>query len=321
MKWPCSGRPVLVWLSVAAIPARAATAQWDVQSFNVTAEPDSGTVGDTVRLRFRVRLHERDLLTDSVPRPVGELPQGVRVLAVEQLHRRADRVFEGRAAVAFYRTGTREVPVFGLPFLRIVSGQRGLLRSEPARVEIVPLLEAGNPSLRDIRDLERAPGPSPLPFLILAVMTALFVLLRRGRGKPPPVPVAQPPEALVPPPSPFEIALARLSEIERSEWPARGEVARHYDAVIDTLPGYLESCDGVPARERTTSELLWTLPPHLTDDGLRRRCEALLDQADLVKFARRRPGADTGAAFLAEARTLLQRWHRAPRGEVTGAAG
>jgi hypothetical protein len=53
------------------------------------------------------------------------------------------------------------------------------------------------------------------------------------------------------------------------------------------------------------------LPPHL--DGLRGQCELVFGEADLVKFARRRPDAATGAGFLASARALLLGWRDAAR--------
>ena len=62
---------------------------------------DSGrvTVGDTVGLTFRLRLDERDLLFDSLPRPVDSAFDGVRIVSVERLHRLANRDFVGRAVL------------------------------------------------------------------------------------------------------------------------------------------------------------------------------------------------------------------------------
>ena len=42
--------------------------------FTATVEPAKMAVGDSVTVRFRLIINERDLLTDSVPRPV-ELPK------------------------------------------------------------------------------------------------------------------------------------------------------------------------------------------------------------------------------------------------------
>jgi hypothetical protein len=86
--------------------------------------------------------------------------------------------------------------------------------------------------------------------------------------------------------------------------------------VADALRDYLEAADGLPARERTTTELLWSLPPRLAEGGLRRRVQEVLGDADLVKFAKFRPLPDEAASYTTRARDLLERWHRAaPRGE------
>ena len=287
---------------------------------------DSGrvTVGDTVGIRFRLRLDERDLLFDTLPRPLDSLLDGVRIVSIEKLQRLPNRDFVGRATLAFYRTGPQPVPVFSLPFMRAVKGiTHGHVDSDTLTIEVVPVLAAGNPTLRDIREAE----PSRMPRVLVVGVAAgalLLALLARLRRRTAPVPVAVPaepePEAVPLPPDPYEVALARLQEIEREAWSARGEVDRHYDLVTDALRGYLEAAEGVPARERTTMELRWSLPPRLLDGGLRRQYGAVFDEADLVKFARRRPADADAATFLHDARDLLGSWREASGRQETADA-
>ena len=297
---------------VATLPLYA---QLPGQSFSVTPDTASALVGDSVTLHFRIRLHERDQPLDSVPQVVGALSPGVRVLSVEKLRRAADRVYDGTARIAFYRTGRRPVPTFGLQFMRVVEGvSRATLMSDSAFVDITPVLPAGNPPLKDIKELERRPLPVWLwlaPALTLLIAAAGFYRLSRRRrrrsevvAKPdsPPEPVA---------PSPYETAREQLDILERERWPARGGVARHYEIAAQVLRQYLEHAHGVGALERTTPELLWALPPHLSRGGLRDRCHAVLDEADLVKFAEVRPGESQAADFLGRARQLLASWHEA----------
>jgi hypothetical protein len=312
---------VPLWLMVVLVLggsalAGSAAAQLPDQHFEVIPETTKAAVGDPVSIRFRVRLDERDLLYDTIPRPVDALPEGVRILSVEKLQRGADRIFSGRARIAFYRLGPQPVPIFGLPFMRAVKGvTRATVLSDSASVEIVPVLPPGNPSLRDIKELDRAPGRPLIPLALAALVTlgiGWYVIRRRRRQPveaPPPVieEIVAEPAAL----TAYQAALAQLDQIEAESGPAHGEVARHYQAVADILRDYLEAGEELPARERTTAELLWSLPPHLAEGGLRRRCEELLDQADLVKFARVRPDAATAATFTRAARDLLARWHRA----------
>jgi hypothetical protein len=305
----------LISVAATAPGLRAQAPDWNSQSFEMRAEPGHATVGDSVTVRFRIHLHERDLLSDSIARPVADLAEGVRLLDLTPLRKVGDRALEGRARLAFYRVGHRPIPLFGLPFVRIVSGQRGILVSDSAYVDIDSVAPAGNPTLRDIKEIERQRGPDPrlvVALLGLAGVAGLALLLRRRLRvtpivAPEPEPAGAPAVVL----GPYEIALARLSQIERERWPGRGEVERHYDGVAYVVRRYLEDAHGIPALERTTGELVWALPPVLADGGLRDRCAAFLADADLVKFARHRPDDVDAARLLRAARELLGGWRDA----------
>jgi len=306
--------PILTAMALGALLSRTVTAQVSGQVFEITPESARPTVGDTVTLRFRVRLDERDLLFDTIPAVVGALPPGVRVLSVEKLQRTPDRIFHGRAKIAFYRPGHKAIPTFGLPFMRAVKGvQRATLVSDSSYVDITPVLPAGSPALKDIREIEtgRRLPLVPLGTVVLVVLAlAAYRRLRRRRRA-----VTDPlrPAAPVPAPAPtaYTTALERLAAIELERWPMRNHVARHYESVVEVLRDYLETAEEIPARERTSGELIWTLPPHLSDDGLREQLAEHLAESDLVKFARARPAPAAAAAFLSQARTLLDLWHRA----------
>jgi hypothetical protein len=308
---------VLAFAGLSLLHRTPAAAQMSGQAFEVIPPTQPGLVGDSITIGFRVRLDERDLLFDTIPQPLGALPEGVRILSVEKLQRTPDRIFHGQAKLAFYRTGRRPVPVFALPFMRAVKGVgRATLSSDSAYVEIRALLPAGNPALKDIRDLARAPRPPLFPWIIGLVGALLLSFLgwrrlRRSR----PVGQASPPAPVLPEPTPdftpYALALAALARIEREQWPRRKQVARHYEAVVDALRDYLESAESIPARERTTAELLWSLPPRLSDEGARDQFGELLEEADLVKFARLEPGEAAAQRFLARSRALLDQWHGA----------
>lgn len=307
-------RALLVFGLLGLAFARSAVGQTlHGQHWEVVPAVDSATVGDSVLIRFRLRLDERDLLFDTVPNPSQTVSSGARVLRVERLVRHPDRIFTGRAWVAFYRTGVQPVPVFELPFMRSVKGlTRGTLRSDTASVDIVPLVsDPSSATLRDIKEPapRRGPGVFALAGGLFALLVAGVLAWRIGRRRAEPLPsepvVVAPPPA---PPDPYDIALARLDAIGHERWGER-DVARHYEAVTDTLRDYLES-RGVPARERTTSELRWQLPPAMLAGGVRHRFEEVFDDADLVKFARWRPDPATAETFLGSARDLLARWRR-----------
>ena len=242
----------------------------------------------------------------------------MRVLQVDKLQRDSNRIFVGRARIAFYRTGRQPVPIFELPFMRSVKGlSRGTLPSDTASVEIVPLI--ADPSSATLRDIKEPPPPRGPGALVLvagaaALIAAGWITWRlRRRHAPEPMPAAAPGASPPAAPDPYQIAVARLAAVERERWSER-DVARHYEAVTDALRDYLEA-QGVPARERTTSELRWLLPPGLQSGrpagGARHRFEEVFGDADLVKFAQWRPDPGTATTFLASARELLAAWHGA----------
>jgi hypothetical protein len=302
-------------IGIAGLAPAPLAAQLHGQYWDVTPETARPTVGDTVTLAFRVRLDERDLLYDTVPAPALTPPDWIRIFSIEKLTRQPDRVFVGRARVAFYRPGRQAVPIFTLPFMRSVKGlTRGTLSSDSASVEVVPVLTAGSSArLRDIREPKPSGGiPAVTLLLGLAALLAAGGLAWRARrpaaGEP--VEVAPPVAAELPQLDPYQRTIDRLAAIEAERWPDR-DVARHYAEITDALRDYLAIAEGIPARERTSSELLGALPMHLSVGPLRGDWADVLGAADLVKFARRRPDPDTAADFLGEARALLAAWRDA----------
>jgi hypothetical protein len=271
--------------------------------FTVTPSASRAAVGDPVTLRFSVSLHERDLITDSVPRPAGELQEGIRLLAVRKLGRSGDRALAGEATVAFFRPGVQQLPAFEIPFLRVSANMRGTIRSEPGTVEIAPVAPPGNPALKDLKELAPVGGVDWLPIGAAgaAVVLAALVFRRWRRGRRRVAPLATP--ALPPAPArdPFESALARLAALDPADLPAAADIIR----------GCLADAASIPALERTTAELLSALPPHLVGNGNREQLSALLRDADLVKFAQARAPATAGSTFLDAARTLLTSWRAA----------
>ena len=317
------GRTTRAALIAAAIALRCAApaplaAQLHGQQWEVTPETARPTVGDTVMLAFRVRLDERDLLYDTVPAPALTPPDWIHIFSIEKLSRQPDRIFVGRAKIAFYRPGRQAVPIFTLPFMRSVKGlTRGTLSSDSASVEVVPVLAAGSSAtLKDIKEPKPAGGGAP-PELLLGVAALLVAggLAWRARRRAPAEPVAVEAITAAPArPDPYRQTLDRLAAIEAARWPDR-DVARHYAEITDALRDYLAIAEGIPARERTSTELLVALPLHLSAGALRHDWAGVLGTADLVKFARSRPDPDAAADFLDEARALLAGWRNAAPAE------
>ncbi len=306
-------RASLLWLLLPTAPRLLGAQQVTNQRFEVIPRAAQATVGDTISLAFRVRLDPLDLLYDTVPEPPSNLPEGVRILTIEKLHRGQNRDWIGRAQVAFYRLGHQPVPTFGLPFMRGVKGvTRATLTSDSAFVEIDPVAPPGNPTLKDLRD-PPAGAPALAKYLpaVLGLLGLTIALAIRPRRSSSPVLASETPAPVLGP-SAYDRARQRLGEIEAMNWPQQGDVSPFYAAVADTIRTYLAEAHGVGAMTRTTRELAEAL---LSDDAppVARRSIDLLAEMDMVKFARVRPAPADGDRVVREAERQLSEWHALER--------
>ena len=108
-----------------------------------------------------------------------------------------------------------------------------------------------------------------------------------------------------PPGAPAEVALAELDRIERLDLPAVGEFSRHYTLVSDCLRAFLNGQFGVPTMERATSEIAAEFQAAAAPEAEISGAVAILEESDLVKFARLSPEpADAREAVSASRRTV-----------------
>ena len=113
------------------------------------------------------------------------------------------------------------------------------------------------------------------------------------------------------------VALKELQRIEELGLLEKSEFKRYYTLVVDAIRVYLERRYGVQAMDRTTYEILWDLEGRRVEvDGL----EALLSEADLVKFAKHVPDAAAGKQAMEAARDMIVRTAPRPVVEATQAA-
>ena len=148
--------------------------------------------------------------------------------------------------------------------------------------------------MEDIHDIK---GFVPVPHtglwlsllgLVLALVIGWIWWRKRRRSAGVDTPV-------VPPPTPLEIALAALQELRLASLP----VEEFYTQLSAIVRQYLENQLQLRAPERTTEEFLFELAQgsQLSEEH-KILLGAFLQEADLVKFARHRPGpADMDRAF------------------------
>ncbi len=192
------------------------------------------------------------------------------------------------------------------------TGKEVDFRSNPVKVTVTEhgpgiLKGLGN----DIRDIK-----GPMSFLerikmFFYIITALVVLgfilvvgliiymARRGRKKRLIQP-AVPPEAGLP--APKEEALKALDAAEV----LKSDSKVYYSVISEAIRRYMRAAHNIPATEATTAEIMEavkssTIPPNLYD-----KLSEVLEEADLVKFAKYVPGEDEKAKYMEKARNLIR---------------
>ena len=99
--------------------------------------------------------------------------------------------------------------------------------------------------------------------------------------------------------SPLEIALAALQKLKAANLP----VEKFYTQLSDIVRQFIEGRYGLRAPERTTEEFL--AEARLPEQYMV-LLQTFLQEADLVKFARHRPGADDMARALSAAEKFVR---------------
>jgi hypothetical protein len=129
--------------------------------------------------------------------------------------------------------------------------------------------------------------------LALAALVVWWIRRRRQRV------VAAVPEVRLPP---DVIALSELEKIAGMGLIERGELKSYYTLVADVVRRYLGARFHVETMDRTTHEILDELARHrVAVDGL----EALLGEADLVKFAKFHPDGTRAQRAIEGARAIV----------------
>lgn len=130
---------------------------------------------------------------------------------------------------------------------------------------------------------------------LVAVAALLFWWLRRRARRV----EEEPPEPVLPPDF---VALTELTRVGKMELLRSGEFKKYYTLVTEAVRRYIEARFRIEAMDRTTTELLDELA------GRRRhvdKLDDLLNEADLVKFAKHVPSVESATAAMSTAREIV----------------
>lgn len=284
-------------------------AEVSAQTLEVRPEQAKATIGDPITLQLTVRLPPGMELIDAVPHTLVPPAKGIRVLSADTLRPAGGGTLTGKARVAFYRIGQQPVPTLALLYRTGPGEPPDTLLHMPVSVEITPTLEPGNPRLKDIKPLQAIGGPIWGPLAILLAMIGAGFWWLRNRSRPRGDTTG--PAGVGPVSGPFDNALARLTALEQASRASGNGIVPLYAGVADVVRDCLLEVGAIPHQGLTSAEVAVALPLSLAAGDLRIRCETVLQDADLVKFARVRPDFSAAEAQIARTRALLEAWKAA----------
>lgn len=197
-----------------------------------------------------------------------------------------------------FETGKFEIPPF-----KILDEKGEMFETEPVELKILSLLQQNEENLKDIKPQVQISERGPLwPWFILFLLPiillviAIYFLKKKRKMLEKPASKAIPPNLE---------ALLAIEKIEKNNLPGNGKVKEFYTRIGDTIRIFLGKVYHIDAMEMTTDELI----SELTGDEapLLEKTRRLLNQCDMVKFARHIPPQIDIDSLSGKAREIVER--------------
>ncbi len=203
--------------------------------------------------------------------------------------------------ITAFDSGSYQLPPIALFYRKASDTTLYRIESEPLALNVRTIKVDTAQGLKDIK----APLEVPITFAellpyiaggvaVVALIAAVAYYIRKRRLEP-----DAEPEIIVPSRPPFEVALEALEALKQERvWQQGGaDSAKEYHTQLtDILRVYVERSFGVKAMEATSDEILQqyrtSLKPSYVPPGTSELLRFVLEQADLVKFARLQPTPD-----------------------------
>lgn len=182
------------------------------------------------------------------------------------------------------------------------NGVRDTARSADLAMTVATIPVPREATIRDNKDIieERINWLDLLPFAVGAVLVVMLILfLWRLAGRAPARKKTPPP-----PPKPAHlIALEQLDKLEAEAIWQKGEIKAFQSELTHILRAYLEGRFSMQALEATTAEIRQAMKEQGLD--VEGTIHAVLSTADMVKFAKAKPGDEVHPAALQTVREFV----------------
>jgi hypothetical protein len=290
----------------------------DAAQATLSSSASTVTIGERVELRVVVRAEPNTRAVRLQVPPGSYEVVGRRSLPA--VGSADGSTFEEIVTVVFFQTGDFTIGPFAVELLPAGPGTAGREPESTGQlaIRVRSLLGENDKDIKPLKELMAMRGdprhllPYAAALLLLFLLAGLAALLRRRAGR------RDAPQSA--PPLPPELELeARLHELRKKDFLARGEFRPFFIALSALLKRFIEHAYGFNAEDCTTSETLALLRLRENDGMIVSGLDTILSQADLVKFARRLPGGEELAAIWPRLAAIIGT-HRARREQALEAA-
>lgn len=266
---------------------------------------------DTMRMligdQTKIRLQANHNPNKSVVYP--ELTQqnlgGLMVIdiaRIDTIKKTPTVITEQAVTVAAFDSGFYKIPP--LPYKVYFNGKlQETVYSKPVEI-IVSTMVVDTTYMAAIKPIQEAPYTFSefIPYLIgLLFLLALgFILFRIRNSKQEEV---EQPEIIIPA---HEIANTKLFKLKEEKLWQQGKIKEYHSQVTYIVREYLENRFGVNALEYTTEETIRALKNKDFDESHKNKLREILQRADLVKFAKDKPGPEVHEEAMTVAKDFVK---------------
>ena len=313
-----------IWLSVLAAALLAAGAfgtafaQEDILSkvdISLEVAPPNASFADEVTFTLDVTYpDDYSVVVHKLPRDLGQFEVRDQSQAQTVLNDDGTKTTTQTITAVVFGRGTVQTP--DLPIS--VRGPDGTVEQAfplPKELTVGSVLPGPDAELEDIRpqaDLSTPIWENPaaqssgllilLAGLLAGALVAAYLIRRRLQGVPLPVVDTR---------TPWEIAIEELDRIERLDLPEDGRFKEHYTLVADAMrvyvqAMYLRDVSPVDAIDMTTDEIWAALRRSTLNYDDAELVLDLLQEADLVKFAKYTPAVSQAYEASGQARYIVE---------------
>lgn len=212
-----------------------------------------------------------------------------------------------------FETGQQTIPPIAVGV--VTDGRIDSVRTSPWRVSVESVLPADTTQADSARIKPARPPMNLAPrfrwgvafgYLVVLGLLGLVAVRAWRRWRASRRTTLAPVAPAVPARPPLEVALGALRDIEVRGYVARGLYKAHYSESLDVARGFIEGELTIEALDRTSFELLAALERAPMAPESRRELARLLDEADLVKFAKWTPPVESAGALIDRVRLWVQ---------------